>query len=1032
LIICIEIVRIVFAILLDWIFDVKKITGLPLDKKPDSAGSPGQLDLMVRGNWVGREHEMNEASLLWQRALSSQGQVILISGEPGVGKTRFVRELASMTASTRGGVITGECYSEGGAPYAPLSQMIGDALEIADRAGISLPDKALCDLLPILPSHLSHVTDPIPGLNLDPHAQQQRIFEGFVSLCSTISERAPLLLFIDDAHWADTGTLFLLRNLARRGRKLPLLIVMTYREAELETTPVLNEVLVDLNHERLATHFRLASLDRTETQELITSILAGEVTSDFLDLIFQQTEGNPFYVEEVCKALIEAGQLSFEDGRWHYPAIAEIQIPQTVRAAIQARLQKLPESSQDVLRMAAILGGEFDFVTLQRAAGLDEEDLITALESALHAQLITEVQTGKLGLPRFGFVHVLIPTTLRESIIHVRRQRLHRRAAEAIEAIHPDDLELLAYHYAQAGEPERAQDYFVRAGKRAEQTAPGDATRFYRAALELWAADEQAGRAEILARLGNCLWVINEIQEALKCFEAAYSLFASLNNRRMSGEMQRSIGRMHWEQAERDLAEQHYRQALAILEDGPETPELARAISSISQMYMLMPANDLAISWGERALAMAERLGAEDIVVESLNNIASGYNQQGNFETGLPIARECLKRALAAGLPMSACRANYNLVVALQRHCDFPEAREQLQQLLVYAGQVYAKNYYNLALWRLMWIEWLIGHWSSALVYRSRMVESSNNIFNTWAKKIGGMIDLDLDRLVAARLELEETLPSALRAMDLQTTVTHLGQLARAYGALGLAAKTDATVKQIIKHASSTEDYSEESIMPLLIACQQLVALCLPDSVEDARVCLSLLEKHTQRYRTSGAAAAFFEARGYLTLAEGHPNDAVESFRQAAAEWETIDRVYDQARTERSLGQALKATGDPVGATAAYKRAFDIFESLAAQLDPDPQASFLHSPMVEDVRLAVADLSQPTRREKASPEFDTLTEREVEVLKLVAQGLKNAQIAEKLVVSPLTVNAHLRSIYHKLDVTTRTAAVHRATERSLI
>ena len=161
-------------------------------------------------------------------------------------------------------------------------------------------------------------------------------------------------------------------------------------------------------------------------------------------------------------------------------------------------------------------------------------------------------------------------------------------------------------------------------------------------------------------------------------------------------------------------------QALAILEDGPETPELARAISSISQMYMLMPRNDLAIVWGERALAMAERLGAEDIVVHALNNIASGYNQQGNFETGLPIARETMQRALAAGLPMDACRANYNLAVALQRQCNYAEARELLEQLLIYATQVYAKSYVNLALWRLMWIDWLTGHWSSALAHRAR------------------------------------------------------------------------------------------------------------------------------------------------------------------------------------------------------------------------------------------------------------------------------------------------------------------------
>ena len=276
----------------------------------------------------------------------------------------------------------------------------------------------------------------------------------------------------------------------------------------------------------------------------------------------------------------------------------------------------------------------------------------------------------------------------------------------------------------------------------------------------------------------------------------------SLDNRTQCGEMQRLIGRMHWEQADRELAQKHYHQALAILEDGPETPELARAISSISQMYMLVPANDLAIAWGERALVMAERLGAEDIVVHALNNIASGYCQKGDFETGLPIARETLQRALAAGLPMDACRGYYNLGVALQRQCNYAEAKEQMEQLLAYARQVYAKNYVNLALWRLMWIDWLTGHWSAALVYRARMVESSTSVYTTWAKRIYGMIDLDLGRFEAARDELEESLPSALRAMDLQTTVTHLGQLVRVYSAFGQAAKTDATIKQILKYIS--------------------------------------------------------------------------------------------------------------------------------------------------------------------------------------------------------------------------------------
>ena len=224
--------------------------------------------------------------------------------------------------------------------------------------------------------------------------------------------------------------------------------------------------------------------------------------------------------------------------------------------------------------------------------------------------------------------------------------------------------------------------------------------------------------------------------------------------------------------------------------------------------------------------------------------------------------------------------------------------------------------------------------------------------------------------------------------------------------------------------------------MPLFIACQELFALALPDWLENARVCLTLLEEHARQFHTHEANAALFEARGLLMLTEMNSREAAEYFRQAAAEWETIDRRYDLARAEYSLGQAIQAAGDASGASAEYNRAIDIFNSLAAQLDPELKASFLHSPLVQAVQLASADLARqnPTQNRpiRSTPELGVLTEREVEVLKLVAQGLKNAQIAEKLVLSPLTVNTHLRSIFNKLDVTTRTAAVHQGIERGFV
>ena len=304
-------------------------------------------------------------------------------------------------------------------------------------------------------------------------------------------------------------------------------------------------------------------------------MFAESIPPDLLDGIYAHTEGNPFFVEEVCKALIEEGKLAFRDGRWHRSSMAEIKIPQTVRAAILARVARVPKAAQEALRLAAIVGREFDLETLQRAGDLDEETLITALESALRAQLISEVESGDTPALRFSFVHVLISTALRESTIHLRRRVLHRRVAQAIAGLRPDDFEALAYHYAEAGDAERAYEYFSQAGKRAQAWAPEDAVRLFRAALKHCPDTNVPGRAETVGWLGYCLWVTADVEAALECFEAAYQLFDALGLRLQCAEAQRMIGRIYWAQADREAALRHYGKAFEILEQGPETLELA-------------------------------------------------------------------------------------------------------------------------------------------------------------------------------------------------------------------------------------------------------------------------------------------------------------------------------------------------------------------------------------------------------------------------------------------------------------------------
>ncbi len=496
-----------------------------LDKEAAPAEELSMLERIGRGRLVGREHELQEARALWNRALSDQSQMLLISGEPGIGKTRLVRELVTQAEVSGGRALVGTSYAEGGTPYAAFKQIIREVLRSGSDDGFDLPEFVLADLLTLAPELRPRYPDVPANPPLDPQAEQQRLFENLVIFCTMLSDHAPLLLVLEDAHWADSGTLFLLRHLARHTRRQRVMIVATYREVELDKARPFHEVLLDLHRERLTIRLKLPRLDREQTRELLAVLFAEEITPEFLDGIYRETEGNPFFIEEVCKALVESGQLYYEDGRWHRPSMDELGIPQSVRVAIQTRMRVLPADTQETLRLAAVLGREFDFDTLAEASELDEEALIDALEDAERAQLIEEV-SGERHVT-FAFVHALIPTTLVGSLRTLQRRRLHRRAAAAIEARRPDDFEALAYHYNQAGEAEKATNYLLKAGDRARGLyAHQEAIDSYQQALEF---SREAGDLEHTARtlmkLGLTYHNAFEFGKARQAYEEGFVLW---------------------------------------------------------------------------------------------------------------------------------------------------------------------------------------------------------------------------------------------------------------------------------------------------------------------------------------------------------------------------------------------------------------------------------------------------------------------------------------------------------------------------
>jgi len=458
---------------------------------------PSVLNWIGRGRLIGREHEMQTGKVLWNRTLTGKGQMLVLSGEAGIGKTRLVRELVTQAKVTGGRVLQGACYVEGGLPYAPFVQILRRVFELKGGIDIDLPEFVIANLITLAPTIrlLYPNIEPAPLLE-DPVAEQQRLFDNMVTFFVALSEHSPLLLVLEDIHWAGSGTLSLLRHLARHTRQSRVMVVVTNRDVEADEARLLYETILDLKRERLVTQLRLPRLDLENTRDLLELLFAQEVTPEFQNCIYQETEGNPFYIEEVCKALVESGKMRFKDGQWHRSKTSELGIPDSVRVAIQSRVRILPPETQEILLHASVLGREFDFRTLAATSELDHRAIIDGLDNAERAQIIEQISQEVGGT--YSFVHALIPSTLVDGARSLHRRRLHLRAAQAIQSLRPDDYESLVYHFDHAGDEVNATTYRMKAGDRARASyVHQEAISNYQRALKFFI---KVGRFEDAAR----------------------------------------------------------------------------------------------------------------------------------------------------------------------------------------------------------------------------------------------------------------------------------------------------------------------------------------------------------------------------------------------------------------------------------------------------------------------------------------------------------------------------------------------------
>lgn len=422
--------------------------------------------------FVGRDEDFGRLWDLYEQARSGTGRVAFVHGEPGIGKTRLCRELACRAWRDGAVALYGRCDEEPLVSHQPFVEALGHyvaACPLAQLAAhVGLGSGELRRLIPELAERLPALAQPMHG---DRDGERYRLFAAVVALLRRAAETSPVVLVLDDLHWSETSTLLLLRHLARHIRPTALLVLATYRDAEVQPGHPLRDTLADLGGDPGCERLALGALDVAAVGDLVRSH-AGEQAPELVRMLYDESEGNPFFVGEILRHLTESGRLS-ADGQPHVHGrrLTDLGIPEGVDRVIGRRIARLGQRTQAVLATASVSGRTFEFAVLERLSGPEQDDLLDALDEAVHARLIEEMPDGA---GRYSFTHALIRETVYAGLMQTRRALLHRRIAVALEEIHAADPAArsaeLAHHFAHAGAPgdiAKAIAYATRAGETA-------------------------------------------------------------------------------------------------------------------------------------------------------------------------------------------------------------------------------------------------------------------------------------------------------------------------------------------------------------------------------------------------------------------------------------------------------------------------------------------------------------------------------------------------------------------------------------
>jgi hypothetical protein len=518
-------------------------------RRPDegAAPQPQSPDPLYRRTFVGREHEVRQLQQAFDQAVSGNGALVMVVGEPGIGKTALCEQLATYVALRGGKALVGHCYEEGSLslPYLAFVEAMRSYVLAREPDGLrSDLGSGAADVARIV----SEVRDRVQGVELrpagDPEDDRWRLLQAVTGFLRNASSVQPLCIVLEDLHWADRGTLDLLLHVARQGLQgARLLIAGTYRDVEVDRSHPLSGTLAELRRQGNFLRVPLRGLTVDEVHRMYEALRSNTVPWQQAEAVHRQTEGNPLFVQEVLRFLVEEGYVVRQGSRYVGQAVG-LGIPEGLRDVVGRRLNRLGERANQVLSMAAVIGRDFRLDVLQRvaaeSASLPEDEVLWALEEAQERAVIE--QSESLGTIGFRFTHAFFRQTLYEEIFAPRRIRLHQQIGRTLESVYNRRLEEhapeLAEHFAQSTEVndlEKAVRYSSLASKRSMSVfAYSEAIRHLEQALraqEVLDPDDLASRCDLLLLLADAQLPVGEpIRVTDVLAEEAFSLAQSISD----------------------------------------------------------------------------------------------------------------------------------------------------------------------------------------------------------------------------------------------------------------------------------------------------------------------------------------------------------------------------------------------------------------------------------------------------------------------------------------------------------------------